>query len=72
MAKFTATPPTQVPERRSGEDRRRLDGRPPGKHERRRGLEPRGPEVVELEMSSSEWMTLSDAPDAPPKGPSRP
>ena len=69
MAKFTATPPTQVPERRSGEDRRRLDGRPPGKHERRRGLEPRGPEVVELEMSSSEWMTLNDAP---PKGPLRP
>lgn len=44
---------------------------PPGKHDRRRGLEPRGPEVVELDMSNSEWMTLSGDLTAPPGRPPR-
>lgn len=53
-------------ERRTGEDRRRVDNGPPGKHERRRSMEPRKPEVVELDMSNSEWSALNDAP-VPPK-----
>ena len=57
--------PTQVPAptdaaRRTGADRRLVDGKPPGKHERRRGLEARQPEVMELDMSNSEWAALSD------------
>jgi hypothetical protein len=46
-------------ERRSGEDRRKIDQGPPGKHERRRSLEARKPEVVEREMSDSEWAALT-------------
>lgn len=46
-------------ERRSGADRRRVDKGPPGGHERRRIIEPRRPEVAELEMSESEWAQLS-------------
>lgn len=53
-------------ERRTGEDRRRVDNGPPGKHERRRSLEPRKPEVVELDMTNSEWSALSDE-SMPPK-----
>jgi hypothetical protein len=40
-------PPKPTPpdaDRRAGVDRRRLDGKPPGKHERRRGIESRKPE----------------------------
>jgi len=66
-----ATTRTPTPsERRSGDDRRRIEGAPPGKHDRRRGLEPRLPEVVELDMTNSEWMSLGD--DPLPKGPPRP
>jgi len=72
MAKLTAKQTTPPSERRSGGDRRNVDGTPPGKHDRRRGLEPRLPEVVELDMSNSEWMTLSDVPAVPPKRPPRP
>jgi len=54
-------------EQRSGKDRRQADRGPPGKHERRRGLEPRMPEVVEREMSNSEWSALSQEPLAPTK-----
>ena len=46
-------------ERRGGEDRRKVDNGPPGKHERRRSLEPRRPDVVEREMSDSEWAALN-------------
>ena len=49
-------------ERRSGEDRRKLDQGPPGKHERRRSMEPRKPEVVELDMTDSEWAALNGKP----------
>jgi hypothetical protein len=66
-------PPKPTPpdaDRRAGVDRRRLDGKPPGKHERRRGIESRKPEVVELDMSNSEWAALSDDAIAPaPKRP---
>jgi len=43
------------------QDRRRRDVGPPGRHERRRGLEARKPEVVELEISESEWAALNEA-----------
>jgi hypothetical protein len=46
-------------ERRSGKDRRLVDTGPHGRHERRRHLEPRRPEVVELELSDSEWAELT-------------
>jgi hypothetical protein len=42
-------------DRRSGRDRRQVDGGPPSRHERRRNVEPRQPEVVELEFSQSQW-----------------
>ncbi|HKX43417.1 MAG TPA: hypothetical protein VJO99_19815 [Burkholderiaceae bacterium] len=52
-------------ERRCGDDRRKVDKGPPGKHERRRGVESRKPEVTELEMSDSEWTRLSQDPLTP-------
>lgn len=42
-------------ERRSGADRRRLDTLPPGAHDRRRSVESRKPEVVEVEMTTTLW-----------------
>ena len=56
-------------ERRKGVDRRRIDAGHPGKHERRRGVESRKPDVVELEMSNSEWSALMGVPTAPPTTP---
>ena len=50
-------------DRRSGVDRRKADVPYPGK-DRRRGVESRKPEVVELEMSNSEWTALTQ--DFPP------
>jgi hypothetical protein len=60
-------PKSRRREQRCGQDRRQIDNGPPGKHERRRGLEPRMPEVVEREMSNSEWTALSETPSAPSK-----
>jgi hypothetical protein len=47
-------------ERRSGNDRRRLESAPPASWERRRAIEPRKPEVAELEMTTSQWDALND------------
>lgn len=60
--------PKKLPkvDRRAGADRRRVDQGPPGKHERRRTLEARKPEVSEVEMTNSEWNTLADEPIALP------
>jgi hypothetical protein len=55
----------RVGDRRSGGDRRRVDVGPPGKHERRRNLESRKPDVVELEMTNSEWGALGREPLPP-------
>ncbi|HNW64827.1 MAG TPA: hypothetical protein PKJ32_17590 [Piscinibacter sp.] len=61
-------------ERRSGTDRRRADKGPPGRVDRRRVVEPRKPEVAELDVSDSEWGALTEqafpAPAAkkPPEG----
>ena len=59
--------PQQAPalERRRGIDRRRVDADPPGKRERRRGVESRKPEVTEIEMSDSEWTALAQDPLTP-------
>lgn len=51
-------------ERRSGADRRRVDLDRAGRPERRRGVEARKPDVVELEMTKSEWLALSTEPVA--------
>jgi hypothetical protein len=54
-------------DRRSGADRRRVDKGPPGGRERRRLVEPRRPEVAELDMSESEWASLAaELPPPPP------
>lgn len=56
---------TTTTERRCGPDRRRLDLDRFGRHERRLGVEARKPDVVELEMTKSEWLALSAEPVAP-------
>ncbi|MBB6561712.1 hypothetical protein HNP48_004406 [Acidovorax soli] len=45
-------------ERRSGKDRRQTEAGPPGKHERRRSIEHRQPEVRELHLSREELEAL--------------
>jgi hypothetical protein len=45
-------------ERRSGHDRRRHESAPPGSWERRRSIEPRKPDVAELEITPSQWDLL--------------
>lgn len=45
-------------ERRSGQDRRQKEDGPPDKHERRRAIEPRQPEVSELHLSLEELEAL--------------
>jgi hypothetical protein len=55
-------------ERRSGQDRRRLEGTPPAGRERRRAIEPRKPEVAELDMTPSQFDALLDAAPRPPSG----
>jgi hypothetical protein len=60
-------------ERRSGRDRRQRDEAPPGGRDRRRGLEPRRPEVMELELTPSQWDALHEAafPVPPAKVPAK-
>jgi hypothetical protein len=65
-----AKPPLPEPERRSGRDRRKKDLGLPAGWERRRGVEPRRPEVVELEFTPSQWDAVSD--EAAPHGPTPP
>lgn len=62
MDKAGTIKPWNRADRRSGEDRRVVEGEPPGKVERRRGIESRRPEVIELEMTPSEWGALSEEP----------
>jgi hypothetical protein len=67
----TRSPPdkTVAPglDRRSGLDRRVQDKGPPGKSDRRRLIEARKPEVVELELSDSDWAALTQSPPRPAK-----
>jgi hypothetical protein len=52
----SAKPPV---ERRAGADRRRVDALPVGQRDRRRRVEARKPEVVELDLTEAEWLALS-------------
>lgn len=54
-------------DRRSGVARRKVDLLRPGKRDRRRNLESRKPDVVELDMSGSEWAALDDDAPTPPR-----
>ena len=45
-------------DRRSGKDRRQTEAGPPDKHERRRSIEPRQPEVRELHLSPEELVAM--------------
>lgn len=69
-------PPPTAAERRSGQDRRRVDqGAAANGRDRRVGMEPRRPEVVELALTPSEWGALHDAlpsPAADPQADARP
>ena len=54
-------------DRRSGADRRQVEAGPPSRHERRRSVENRQPEAIELELTDSQWGALIDGgPPAPP------
>jgi hypothetical protein len=59
MDKLRTNPKPQPADRRHGDDRRQAEKGPPGRHDRRRGMEARKPEVIELEMSNSEWIALN-------------
>lgn len=56
--------PPPPEERRSGADRRKVDKGPPGGRERRVTIEPRKPDVREVELTPSEWAALT-APPSP-------
>lgn len=61
IAKPVTTPGAPASERRTGRDRRIEDlGPPVGRSERRRGIESRKPDVIELDMSNSEWVALTE------------
>ena len=61
--RFAVSTPWRGPDRRSGRDRRREEAPPPNGRDRRIGLEPRMPEVVETEFSPSEWDALHQLRD---------
>lgn len=58
-SKPAAMPRWPAVDRRTGQDRRERDLPPPGR-ERRRGVEPRRPEVTELDLTPSQWGALKD------------
>lgn len=49
-------------DRRAGKDRRQKELAPPGGRERRRNLEPRKPDVAEIDLTSSQWDALNELP----------
>lgn len=56
-----AKPKPSPTDRRSGQDRRKVDvGPPAGRRDRRRGIEPRQPEVSELQLTESQWGALGE------------
>ena len=66
MNKRDTKPAPPTIDRRAGADRRHVDTPlPAGMRDRRRGLEARKPEVVEIDMSQSEWTALSESPEPP-------
>ncbi|HEY6135761.1 MAG TPA: hypothetical protein VIW70_17435 [Rubrivivax sp.] len=73
MAKVNGTAPQKprTAERRQGLDRRRNEGKPPLGWERRRSVEPRKPEVAELDLTESQWGALQGEPLPAKAGPTR-
>jgi len=61
MKSSPAKTSTSGTDRRSGADRRQVDKEPPSGRERRRHVEARKPDVVELDLSDSDWATLTKA-----------
>jgi hypothetical protein len=55
----------QTHDRRGGQDRRQGEQGPPTSYERRRSVEPRQPEVTELELGDEELKDLGFFPDQP-------
>jgi hypothetical protein len=49
-------------DRRAGKDRRQIESGPPGGRERRRNVEPRKPEVEEIDLTLSQWDALNELP----------
>lgn len=62
-SKAGSTPPRN--DRRSGTDRRKVDIPRKGLPERRRNVESRQPDVVEIDMTGSEWGALQQEPETP-------
>lgn len=63
-----AAPTPAKPDRRKGVDRRKVDKGPPkGARERRVSVEPRQPEVQEVDISPSDWASLNELPPPTPK-----
>jgi hypothetical protein len=73
VSRKTSSPPHQAiapSERRTGVDRRKADSGPPkGMRERRISLEPRKPEVQEVDLSASDWAAFDAMAPTPPKNP---
>lgn len=63
---MTRRRPPSPPERRSGVDRRKKDVGPPVGRDRRVSIEPRKPDVQEIEMTPSEWASLAGHASPPP------
>ena len=55
----------QTNDRRSGQDRRQEEQGPPTSYERRRSVEPRQPELTELDLSDDELKDPGFLPDQP-------
>ncbi len=56
MSSAKKSPPAS--DRRKGIDRRKADHGSPTGRERRVGMEPRKPEITEIEITPSEWAAL--------------
>lgn len=61
--------PSKPYDRRSGKDRRQSDQGPPSTRERRTTVEPRLPEMVEIQVTDEELRSLGFAPPTPPAEP---
>jgi hypothetical protein len=58
-------------DRRSGVDRRKVDKGPPNGIDRRKSIEPRKPEVQEVQISPSDWARLEESLVPPPAEPAQ-
>jgi hypothetical protein len=65
-------PAPRTTDRRTGIDRRRVDLGPPKGIERRRSVEPRKPDVQEVDLTASDWANFDALnpikPKTPPSG----